>query len=119
MRYRDLVEDMAIPREYMPQIDIDDLENDYDLKRGTVSIEKLSVSQEERTEEKVDAIKKQIADGEGINPIIIDCNGYVVDGHHRYEAYMDLGYNRMPAIMVVNTTAPELIKRYQHTAEKE
>lgn len=112
-----IIEDMNIPREKMPQLDIEDLEQHYNIKRGMVSISKLSTSQEERIPEKVDDIKEKILNGEEIAPIIIDKNGYVVDGHHRYTAYEELGVNKISADMIKDATVVDLIKRYQHKTE--
>ena len=44
-------------------------------------------------------------------PIIIDKHGYIVNGHHRYDAYKKLNYKTIPAIKV-NATIEELIDKY-------
>jgi ParB-like chromosome segregation protein Spo0J len=44
-------------------------------------------------------------------PIVVDEKGYIVNGHHRYDAYEDLGTTYVPVIKV-NTSIEELIDKY-------
>jgi hypothetical protein len=81
-----------------------------------VKLDSLETSQEERVEGKVDDIKRKILKGDHPDPIIVDTNDHIVDGHHRYEAYRDLGYTEI-AIQRVDAELPELIDRYQHTTD--
>ena len=41
----------------------------------------------------------------------VDKKGYIVNGHHRYDAYEKLGATYVPVIKV-NTTIEELIDKY-------
>jgi ParB-like chromosome segregation protein Spo0J len=44
-------------------------------------------------------------------PIVVDQLGYIVNGHHRYDAYKKLGATYVPVIKV-NATIEELIDKY-------
>lgn len=116
MRLHELFEKTDIPREHMPQLGNVDLEKHHDIQIQTVKLDSLETSQEERVEGKVDDIKRKIMKGDHPDPIIVDTNDHIVDGHHRYEAYRDLGYTEI-AIQRVDAELPELIDRYQHTTD--
>jgi hypothetical protein len=105
-----------IPRSKMPQVDADDLEDEYELVDGKVKLSRLQTSQEDRVEGKVDDIKKKIQAGDHPDPIIIDKTFHIVDGHHRYEAYKDLGYEMIPAIMA-DATVHDIAKDFAHTRD--
>lgn len=116
MRLSELIENLDIPREQMPQLGDVDLEKDHDTQIETAKLADLNTSQEDRVEGKVDAIKRKIQAGEHPDPIVVDTNNYVVDGHHRYEAYKDLGYQEV-AILRVLAELPDLIDQYDHTTD--
>jgi ParB-like chromosome segregation protein Spo0J len=44
-------------------------------------------------------------------PIVVDKFGYIVNGHHRYDAYTKLGVKTVP-VLKVNATIEELIDKY-------
>jgi ParB-like chromosome segregation protein Spo0J len=44
-------------------------------------------------------------------PIVVDKFGYIVNGHHRYDAYKKLNIDVVPVIKV-NATIEELIDKY-------
>lgn len=103
----------GIPRDQMPQIDIKDIKGKYNYKKGTISLKKMKPVQTERLEvEYVKAVEK-IESGK-VNPIMLDRKGRIVNGHHRYDAYQDLGFECAPAVLI-DATLEELIREYSHT----
>ena len=95
-----ICEILDIPRDQMPQINVEHLK-DHDTVRGTLPIERISPSQSERVPGKTAKTKAAIQRGE-VNaknkPLIVDRYGYLVNGHHRYDAYLrssKRGYHTM------------------------
>lgn len=118
MRWREIQEALDIPREVMPQLTDVDLEQDHDVELETVKLGSLKTSQDDRVEGKVEDIKRKIRQGDHPDPIVVDTNDHIVDGHHRYEAYRDLGYDEIQ-IQRVDAELPDLIQQYQDTAVSE
>lgn len=116
MRLHELFEKRDIPREKMPQLTDVDLEKHHDVDIETAKIADLETSQEDRVEGKVDDIKKKIQAGDHPDPIVVDTNDHIVDGHHRYEAYKDLGYTEI-AIKRVDAELDDLVDKYDHTTD--
>lgn len=112
--------DIDIPRNQMPQINISHLEGKYKLKHTQTSLSKLKPSQSQRVPGKVDKTAAAIERGElDKKPIIVDRKGYVVNGHHRYDAYRKLGYVKVPVIVVLNATVYDLMRAFGQTASDE
>jgi len=105
-----------IPREHMPQIDAEDVKNHYQHKTGTASIDKLTCAQQDRVPGKVDSIVKDFEAGKEQKPMTIDIDGYIVDGHHRYDAFKQMGQDTVP-VTIINAKLAELVKRYQHKTD--
>ena len=116
-----ICEVIDIPRDQMPQINADHLD-DHDTVRGTLPIERVKPSQSERVPGKTASTLAAIKRGE-INaenkPLIVDRYGYLVNGHHRYDAYKKLGYKRLPVIIVKDATVHELKDEFAHTRSDE
>jgi len=106
----------GIPRDQMPQISIKDIEGKYNYKKGTMSLDKMKPVQTERLEAEYAEAVEKIQSGKA-NPIMLDRKGRIVNGHHRYDAYRDLGYKKVPAVLV-DATLEELMKEYAHTVEE-
>ena len=110
------IDELNIPRNQMPQISMKDLENDYQLRTLMVDPSKLETSQDQRIPGMVDKTVKSIQGGFN-KPIVIDKNGFIVNGHHRYDAYVELGYDKIPAVQVTDASIQELISAFSHTAK--
>lgn len=107
----------GIPRDQMPQISVKDIEGKYNYKKGTISLDKMKPVQTERLEAEYREAVEKIEAGKA-NPIMLDRKGRIVNGHHRYDAYKNLGYERVPAVLV-DATLEELMKEYAHTVEED
>jgi len=83
-------------RESLPQLSYDDLV-DIPHVKGKIKINKLIPVQEERIKENLDKQLKKIKENT-YNPIIIDCNNKIINGHHRYSAATKLGMKEINAI---------------------
>lgn len=119
MKITDIIkEGYDIPRNQMPQIHADDLENTHNVKHGTMSITKLKPAQSQRVPGLVDKTAKSIEGGFN-KPIMIDREGYVINGHHRYDAYKKLGINKVPVSVVTDATLQELIDQFSHKTSDE
>ena len=104
-------EDKLWARDELPQLNIKDFEDsEYTLKELRVSIDKLKPVQNERVPGLVKKTIKMLKDGKE-KPIVVDKFGYIVNGHHRYDAYTKLNIKKVPVIKV-NATIEELIDKY-------
>ena len=98
------------PRDELPQIKGKNIDDEYSSERLDVPISKLRPSQDERIKKYVKKALRLLKQGKE-KPIIIDKHGYIVNGHHRYDAYKKLNYKTIPAIKV-NATIEQLIDKY-------
>ena len=111
-----VLDELNIPRNQMPQISMKDLKGNYDLESESVDPGTLETSQDQRIPGMVDKTVQSIKDGFD-KPLVIDKNGFIVNGHHRYDAYMKLGMSKVPVIRVKDATIQELIQNFSHTAK--
>ena len=105
-------------RQEMPQIKQKHLEDpaftqkfDLETKKGILGLDKITPSQIDRVPGLSDSAKKFFAKGQKVAPFIIDRNGKLVNGHHRYDAAKALGVKRVP-IIAVNRTIQELVAMF-------
>ena len=104
-------EDKLWKRDELPQLNLIDFEDsEYTLKELRVSIDKLKPVQNERVRGLVKKTIKMLKNGEE-KPIVVDKFGYIVNGHHRYDAYKKLNIKKVPVIKV-NATIEALIDKY-------
>ena len=104
-------EDKLWKRDELPQLNLIDFEDsEYTLKELKVSIDKLKPVQNERVPGLVKKTIKMLKSGKE-KPIVVDKFGYIVNGHHRYDAYKKLNINTVPVIKV-NATIEALIDKY-------
>ena len=104
-------EDKLWKRDELPQLNSKDFEDsEYTLKELKVSIDKLKPVQNERVRGLVKKTIKMLKSGKE-KPIVVDKFGYIVNGHHRYDAYNKLGVKTVP-VLKVNATIEELIDKY-------
>ena len=98
-------------RDELPQLNIKDFEDsNYILKELTVDLSKLKPVQTERVKGLINKTISMLKAGKE-KPIVVDKHGYIVNGHHRYDAYKKLNIPRVP-IIKVNATIEELIDKY-------
>jgi hypothetical protein len=103
--------DKIYPRDELPQLNITDFENSEYTTPIEVPINaNLKPSQTQRIAKYSQKAVRLLKKGKE-KPIIIDKHGYIVNGHHRYDAYKKLNYKTIPAIKV-NATIEELIDKY-------
>ncbi len=104
-------EDKLWKRDELPQLNLIDFEeSEYTLEELKVSIDKLKPVQNERVPGLVKKTISMLKDGKE-KPIVIDKFGYIVNGHHRYDAYKKLNIDVVPVIKV-NATIEALIDKY-------
>ena len=98
--YSRSVSDKHFDRNQLPQIRRKHLDkSDLKYKEGTISIDKIKPVQTQR----VDGLSKKAEDvflKKADRPFILDRRGYLINGHHRYDAANILGIKRVPAIIV-------------------
>ena len=110
-------EDKLWARDELPQLNIENFEDsNYILKQFNVDISKLKPVQNERIKGLVNKTIKMLKKGKH-KPMVIDKMGYIVNGHHRYDAYNKLiknGFFKTSDVPVikVNATIEELIDKY-------
>ena len=98
-------------RDELPQLNIKDFaDSNYILKELTVDLSKLKPVQTERVKGLINKTISMLKAGKE-KPIVVDKHGYIVNGHHRYDAYKKLNITRVP-IIKVNATIEELIDKY-------
>lgn len=83
-------------RESLPQLTAEDLKH-VPHKKGKIKLEKLQPVQKERIKENLNKQIKKIK-ANTYNPIIIDCDNKIINGHHRYTAANKLGMKAINAI---------------------
>lgn len=108
---------MNIPRKDMPQIKSKDVQDFFKFLKDkkistvkkTINVSKLKATQGEFDKAKIQKGMDDIESGDMPDkPIIISKDGYVIDGHHRWLAYVNLG--RYMDVFEVNTNAKKLIE---------
>jgi len=104
-------EDKLWKRDELPQLNAKNFKNsEYTIKELKVSIDKLKPVQNERVRGLVKKTIKMLKSGKE-KPMVVDKFGYIVNGHHRYDAYTKLGIKTVP-VLKVNATIEELIDKY-------
>lgn len=111
-----ILDELNIPRNQMPQISMKDLKADYDLEKDMVDPASLETSQDQRIPGMVDKTVQSIKDGFD-KPLVVDKDGFIVNGHHRYDAYLKLNAEKVPIIRVKDASIEELIRDFSHTAK--
>lgn len=86
-------------RKDMPQIKPEDIVDDFEHSEHEVSVAVLKPIQTDRkkkaAKKAMDAMKTGL-----YKPLIVDMNGYIIDGHHRYDAAKELGKEEVRVIML-------------------
>ena len=99
-KYKRNVSDKHFARHELPQIRRENIENSpFKFKEGRISIDNIKPVQSQR----VKGLSKKAEDVFLKNedrPFILDKKGYLINGHHRYDAANVLGIKRVPAIMI-------------------
>jgi len=109
------VSDKHFDRNQLPQIRRDDIVNDseFEHKEGMISLDKLKPVQSQRVKglsKKAEDVFLKKAD----RPFIVDKKGYIINGHHRYDAANILGIKRVPAIMI-DADIEDVMQHFAHT----
>jgi Cu/Zn superoxide dismutase len=117
--YSRSVSDKHFDRNQLPQINRNDVEeSDFDFNEGKISLSKLKPVQSQR----VDGYDKKAEDvflNDKDKPFIIDKEGYIINGHHRYDAANILGIKRVKAIKI-NADIEDVMNYFNHkTSDKE
>lgn len=99
-------------RNEMPQLDLEDIKEDYGFKKVLLPLSKMKPVQIERVEKEFQEAIEKIKNGTA-KPLILDKFGRIVNGHHRYDAYKALGIKEAPVI-IVDATLEELVEAYNH-----
>jgi len=117
--YSRSVSDKHFDRNQLPQINRNDVEeSDFEYKEGKISLSKLKPVQSQR----VDGYDKKAEDvflKDLDKPFIIDKEGYIINGHHRYDAANILGIKRVKAIKIISDIE-DVMNYFNHkTSNKE
>lgn len=100
---------MTYKRKDLPQIrEIDVHKSSFPYKKFKVAPRKLIPSQTERVPA---LLKKAKGKFPNPNPIIIDIDYRIINGHHRYDAALELGVSKVP-VLQIQTTVKELIRYF-------
>jgi len=113
--YKRSVSDKHFDRDQLPQINRTDVENSgFKYKEGKISLSNLKPVQSQRVDgydKKAEQVFLQDID----KPFIIDKNGYIINGHHRYDAAIILGIKRVKAIRII-ADIEDVMKHFSHTS---
>jgi Cu-Zn family superoxide dismutase len=111
--YQRHVSDKHFNRNELPQIRQDDLKNSpFSFKQGEISLDKIKPVQSQRVDGLSKRAENMFFDGD-YRPFILDRKGYLVNGHHRFDAANVLGINKVKAI-IIDADIEELMKHYSH-----
>ena len=119
---------MGIARDKMPQVKQDDYQeyktylkdNGVSLKPEVIDAKDLKPMQKEFSGQGVaKQLNRNKEKGEGMNPkpLLASSDGYIIDGHHRFEALKKLGYKVIPATAIdyfskkIKTNHTEIISK--------
>lgn len=98
--YQRVVGKKHFDRNQLPQIKRHHIQNsDLNYKEGMISIDKIIPVQTQR----VKGLAKKSQDvflNDEDRPFIVDRKGYLINGHHRFDAANVLGIKKVPAIMI-------------------
>ena len=108
------VYEKTFDRSQLPQIKRKHLVgSEFKYKEGTMSIDKIKPVQTQR----VDGLAKKSQDvflNNEDKPFIVDKNGYLINGHHRFDAANVLGIKKVKTIMV-DADIEDVMKAFDHT----
>lgn len=71
------------------------------------TIKEYSLNAKEHPKEQIEQIKKSIQDFGNNDPIAIDSDGEIIEGHGRYIALKELGYKEVEVIRLGHLTGPQ------------
>jgi len=112
--YNRALSDKHFNRNELPQIRRKHIQDsDLKYKEGKISIDKIKPVQSQR----VDGLSKKAEDvflKNADRPFIVDRKGYLINGHHRYDAAHILGIKRVPAI-IIDADIEDVMKTFAHT----
>jgi Cu/Zn superoxide dismutase len=112
-QYQRKMSDKHFDRNQMPQVNKPDLDNSpFTYKRGQISISNIKPVQTQR----VQGLSKKAQDiflNNEDKPFIVDKNGYLINGHHRYDAAHMLGLKKVDAIMV-DAEIEDIMNHFSH-----
>ena len=108
--------DVDIPRDKMPQIQFKHLKDKFRVVRGRLALDKIKPSQSQRVPGLVQNVIDDMYSGRmKAKPLIVDKQGYLVNGHHRLDALKHMGAEKTDVIMV-DAKLQDLIDDFSHTA---
>ena len=111
--YQRHVSDKHFNRNQLPQIRKRDIKDSpFSFKQGTITLDKIKPVQSQRVDGLSKRAENMFFDGD-YRPFIIDKKGYLVNGHHRFDAANILGIDRVKAI-IVDADIEELMKHFSH-----
>ena len=111
--YKRKVSDKHFDRNQLPQIRRPDIQDSpFKYKEGKISIKLIKPVQTQRVAGL--AKKSQNVFLQDIDrPFIVDKKGYLINGHHRYDAAHMLGMRTVPAIMI-DANIEDVMKHFSH-----
>ena len=101
-------------RDQLPQIKNENLENIKHTKK-VISVKDLIPVQEERINYNLQKQVRRLANGK-YNPIVVDCNNKIINGHHRYDALLMLGIKEAEVAVLpwtINTIVEKWSEKYK------
>ena len=111
--YERHVSDKHFNRNQLPQIRKRDIKDSpFSFKQGTITLDKIKPVQSQRVDGLSKRAENMFFDGD-YRPFIIDKKGYLVNGHHRFDAANILGIDKVKAI-IVDADIEELMKHFSH-----
>ena len=112
-KYTRTVSDKHFDRNQLPQIRHSDLEKSpFTFEEGAILTCIIKPVQSQRVQGLAEDAENGFFDDD-YRPLILDSNGYLVNGHHRLDAAHVLGLKEVKAIQV-NATLEELMKHFEH-----
>ena len=111
--YTRALSDKHLDRNQLPQIRQSDLEiSPFTFQEGAIFTRLIKPVQSQRVEGLAEDAENGFLDDD-YRPLILDSNGYLVNGHHRLDAAHVLGLKEVKAIQV-DATLEELMKHFKH-----
>ena len=101
-------------RDQLPQIKNENLANIKHTKK-VISVKDIIPVQEERINYNLQKQVRRLANGK-YNPIVVDCDNKIVNGHHRYDALLMLGIKEAEVAVLpwtINTIVEKWSEKYK------
>ena len=112
------IHEKTFARNELPQINRQHIQDsDFNYKEGEMTIDKIKPVQTQRVDGLATKSRDVFLNNED-KPFIVDKKGYLINGHHRFDAANVLGIKRVKTIMI-DADIEEVMQVFSHTSSEQ